>query len=192
MQRKRQTATALPGKHELLEQAEERDIVKFIDSALQVTTAQLPRIDASALRLVLTIFRVSDSLLYDLESSVQRPAGLSSVGFHLLWTIWIAGPIESSVAATMMGVSRATVSGISATVEKSGLLVRTPSSVDGRAVILDLTTQGRKRFEEIFLATNDRYRSWVAGLTEQETDTLVALLAKLAIHSKKVTRHRNE
>jgi hypothetical protein len=52
------------------------------------------------------IFRVGGLISYDHESKIQRPAGLSNAGFHLLWVIWLTDPVEGSLVATLMGATR--------------------------------------------------------------------------------------
>ncbi|PYB78867.1 MarR family transcriptional regulator [Pseudomonas sp. LB-090624] len=165
---------------ELIQRCEDNDVVGFIDTALDITASDLPAINIPASRLVLMLIRISDALLYDLEATVQRPEGISSSGFHLCWILWLIGPAEASTAASLMGVSRATISGISNTLERSGHLARTRHPNDGRSVILNLTPSGRAEFEAIFVKTNDRYCTWVSALTGDEVSTLVGLLAKLA------------
>ena len=165
-------------KTDLINRSEHNDVVGFIDSALGLSSSQLPTIDVESTRLVLMLMRVSDALKYDLEAAVQRPAGLSSPGFHLLWILWLIGPAEASITASLMGVSRATISGISSTLEKTGFISRIPSKKDGRSILLNLTSAGRKDFESIFEKTNERYVAWSNKLTAEEIATLVSLLAK--------------
>jgi DNA-binding MarR family transcriptional regulator len=167
-------------KTDLINHSDNRDIVGFIDAALSLSASQLPSLNVASTRLVLTLMRVSDALKYDLEAAVQRPAGLSSPGFHLLWILWLIGASEASVAASLMGVSRATISGISSTLEKSGFISRERSQKDGRSILLNLTPSGRRSFEEIFEKTNERYVGWSNNLTAEEVQTLVSLLAKFA------------
>lgn len=164
----------------LIERSEDNDIVGFIDTTLEITADDLPAIDIPATRVVLMLMRVTDALKYDLEAAVQRPDGMSSPGFHMCWILWLIGPAEASLVASLMGVSRATVSGISTTLERSGHVVRAPSSKDGRSVILELSPEGRSGFESIFVKTNYRYQAWVSALTSSEVSTLVKLLAKFA------------
>ncbi|WP_321894001.1 MarR family winged helix-turn-helix transcriptional regulator [Paraburkholderia tropica] len=191
MHAKVETAGGVPDKEELLARAKSRDVIRFIDAALEVSMTQLPEINSAATRLILSIFRISEDLKYDLAVTVQRPANLSSPGFHLLWVTWLTGKIEAKTVATLMGVSRATVSGISATLEKAGFITRTPSLVDRRSVNIDLTPEGHELFERVFDAANSRYLSLFNDFTVAEIETLVALLGKLSSGSAEVTRQRH-
>lgn len=174
----------------LVEKSDENDIVGFIDTALKITANDLPAIEIPANRVILTLMRISDLLLYDLEAVVQRPEGISSPGFHLCWVLWLSGPAEASVAASLMGVSRATISGISTTLERSGLIARTRSPNDGRSVILELTPTGREKTESLFIKSSERYCSWVNALSSEEVASLVVLLNKLAAGGQGAKRRK--
>ena len=92
--------------------------------------------------MVMLLHRVANSLVYDLESTVHRPAGWSWSAFRLLFTLWVAGPNESSRAAELTGMSRAAVSSLTKTLSAAGLLARAAEPNDGRAVVLSLTEAG--------------------------------------------------
>jgi DNA-binding MarR family transcriptional regulator len=167
-------------KTELVRLMENRDVVGFIDRAMQRTVAELPELDDTANRLILLILRVGTLISYDHESSIQRPLGLTSAGFHLMWVIWLAGPLEGSVAAILMGASRASVSGLSATLEKEGMIRKSPSESDGRSTLLSLTEEGRERFQRAWLEIDKSGRSVISALSGAEAQTLIALLSKVA------------
>lgn len=167
-------------KSELRLLMENRDVVGFIDRAMQEGTSRLPDLDDLPNRLILMILRVGTLVSYDHEASIQRPLGLTSAGFHLMWVIWLTGPIEGSVAAMLMGASRANVSGLSATLEREGMIKKAPSPQDGRASLLSLTKDGQDRFETAWLAIGRSGRQMISGLSDEETKTLIALLGKVA------------
>jgi DNA-binding MarR family transcriptional regulator len=167
-------------KAELVDLVERRDVVGFIDQAMRVAMADLPELDDEANRMILMILRVGTLISYDHESSIQRPLGLTGAGFHLMWVIWLAGPVEGSVAAVLMGASRASVSGLSMTLEKDGLLKKSPSELDGRSTLLSLTDEGKKRFEKAWIEISRSGRRILSALSESETHTLISLLGKVA------------
>ncbi len=155
------------------------DFLSFVDYAVGRTSRELPEIDSAAMRLVLTLHRVTSALVYDLESSVHRPRGFSWPGFRLLFVLWLAGPAEAKRVAELSGMSRAAVSALVNTLERDGLVSRRQSDHDRRAVQLSLTSAGHEAITNAFLAHNEREQAWAATLTDAERDTLVALLEKL-------------
>jgi DNA-binding MarR family transcriptional regulator len=157
----------------------ELDFLSFVDYAVGRTSKELPEVDSAAMRLVLTLHRVTSALVYDLESSVHRPRGLSWPGFRVLFVLWLAGPAEAKRVAELSGMSRAAVSALVNTLERDGLVSRRQSDQDRRAVQLSLTSAGHEAITSAFLAHNEREQAWAAMLTDAERDTLVALLEKL-------------
>jgi DNA-binding MarR family transcriptional regulator len=178
-------------KAELVRLMESRDVVGFIDRAMQRAMAELPELDEVANRLILMILRVGTLISYDHESSIQRPLGLTGAGFHLMWVIWLAGPLEGSVAAMLMSASRASVSGLSATLEKDGMLRKSPSGADGRSTLLSLTEDGKQRFEQAWIEIGKSGHSILNALSETETETLIALLGKVARSAAANLRQRS-
>ncbi|WP_245930081.1 MarR family winged helix-turn-helix transcriptional regulator [Allonocardiopsis opalescens] len=151
----------------------------FVDAAVTRTARQLPGTDTDATRLVLTLYRVTNMVVYDLESSVHRPRGWSWPGFRLLFVLWLAGPLEAGRAAELSGMSRQAVSALTNTLERQGLVSRAPSARDGRSVRLSLTDTGQRAIADAFAAHNERERLWAASLSAEEQATLVRLLGKL-------------
>ncbi|NIJ12279.1 DNA-binding MarR family transcriptional regulator [Saccharomonospora amisosensis] len=165
--------TAEPTGHDRL------DYLSFVDFAVERTRERLPAVDPDAMRLVLTLHRLTSALVYDLESAVHRPRGLSWPGFRVLFVLWLAGPLESKRVAELSGMSRAAVSALVNTLQRGGLVEREQAEHDRRVVLLRLTTQGEDTIKNDYLAHNERERSWAAALNPAERDTLVALLEKL-------------
>jgi DNA-binding MarR family transcriptional regulator len=155
----------------------------FIDHAVDRAGRELPGVDPLAMRLVLTLHRAANMLVYDLESTVHRPRGWSWPGFRVLFAIWLSGPVEAGKVAELSGMSRAAVSALVATLERDGLVGKKRATYDGRAVQLRLTDAGREAIASAFQAHNEREQQWAASLSEEEQHTLIDLLGKLTAHS---------
>lgn len=156
------------------------DFLPFAETALDVTTGRLPDTDRSAMTMVLLLHRVANSVVYDLESTVHRPAGWSWSAFRLLFALWVSGPQEASRVAALAGMSRAAVSSLAKTLSGSGLVDRVPDTRDRRGVVLTLTEAGTRRLESTFRAHNRREVDWAELLTVDDVATLNTLLTKLA------------
>ncbi|MGH3328001.1 MAG: hypothetical protein ACRDPT_09470 [Streptomycetales bacterium] len=70
------------------------DFHGFIDYAIETTQRRLPDADAEAMRLVLTLHRLTSLMVYDLEASVHRPRGWSWSGFRVMFALWLTNPLE--------------------------------------------------------------------------------------------------
>ncbi len=157
-----------------------RGSLPLVETALERTAERLPDVDRSAMTMVLLLHRVANTVIYDLESTVHRPAGWSWSAFRLVFTLWVSGPQESSRAAELAGMSRAAVSSLSKTLSAADLVQSTSADRDRRAVVLSLTGQGVERLESTFQVHNDREAEWAGLLTPDEVSALNTILTKLA------------
>jgi DNA-binding MarR family transcriptional regulator len=159
--------------------AQDLDFWTFVDAAVERARDRLPEIDPEAMRLILTLYRVTNMVIYDMESVVHRPRGWSYPGFRLLFTLWIAGPMEAKRAAELSGMSRQAVSALVRTLDRDGLVSKVPAVHDRRAVCLSLTPEGEEAISDAFVTHNGREKLWADSLSGEERDTLARLLAKL-------------
>lgn len=159
--------------------AEELDFWSFVDYAVERASGELSDVDPDAMRLVLMLHRTVGMLVYDLESSVHRPRGLSWPGFRVLFVLWIAGPVESRRAAELTGMSRAAVSALVKTLERDGFVHRRHLEHDRRIVELSLSEQGASEIASTFAAHNRREQLWAEGLSREERQTMFVLLGKI-------------
>ncbi|MGH3947554.1 MAG: MarR family winged helix-turn-helix transcriptional regulator [Pseudonocardiaceae bacterium] len=158
---------------------DELDYLTFVDYAIARTTRELPEVDPDAMRLVLTLHRLTSALVYDLESAVHRPNGWSWPGFRVLFVLWLAGPLESKRVAELAGMSRAAVSALVNTLVRDRLVSRRQAEHDRRAVQLTLTDAGHAAILGAFAAHNEREQAWASVLSKPEQATLIGLLEKL-------------
>ncbi|GAA5166889.1 MULTISPECIES: MarR family winged helix-turn-helix transcriptional regulator [Amycolatopsis] len=159
------------------------DYLGFVEYAVARTTEELPDVDPVAMRLGLTLHRLTSALVYDWESTVHRPRGWSWGGFRVLFVLWLAGPMEAKRVAQLSGMSRAAVSALVNTLERDGLVSRTQAEHDRRAVLLSLTEDGHRAITSAYTAHNEREQAWANALTESERTVLIGLLEKLATSS---------
>ncbi|WP_070384926.1 MarR family winged helix-turn-helix transcriptional regulator [Rhodococcus erythropolis] len=159
----------------------ELDFLTFVEFAVAKATAELAEIDPLAMRLVLALHRVTSSLVYDLEATVHRPSGWSWAGFRVLFVLWLAGPSESKTVASLSGMSRSAVSALVKTLERDGLVTRTPSPADRRAVEIELTDAGHDAIVQTYTRHNRLEQEWTNTLSEPEQLVLIGLLEKIAL-----------
>jgi DNA-binding MarR family transcriptional regulator len=163
-----------------LPDAADVDFLSFDQLAVQAVGQRLPNADLDAMRMVMLLHRVARAVVYDLESTVHRPAGWSWSAFRLMFTIWVSGPLESRRAAELAGMSRAAVSSLTKTLSASGLLDRTTNQHDGRSFVLSLTPRGTAAIETTFTKHNLREAEWANLVSQEEREVLNRVLVKLA------------
>lgn len=160
-------------------EAEKLDFWSFVDYAVDRASSRMPEMDPEATRLVLMLSRAAGMLVYDLESSVHRPRGLSFPGFRVLFVLWNVGPLESRRVAELTGMSRAAVSALVKTLERDGFVRRRHLEHDRRMVELSLSERGETEIAGTFAAHNQRERLWAQGLSHEEREMMFVLLRKV-------------
>lgn len=169
------------------------DFQTFVAFAERQVAGLQPGLDLDAMRFVLTLHRASSTVVYDLESTVHRPAGWSWAGFRLLYVLWLMGPLEARTAAKLSGLSRQSASTLANTLQKAGLLERTSDSDDRRNVNFELTDEGSRAIARVYAEHNDRERLWASVLTSEERESVTRILAKLLSAASELdVRRRHE
>jgi len=107
-------------------------------------------LDVSAMLVVQDVFRAAAALRSRLESGVLHAEGMTWASFTMLFCLWTWGAAETRDLALRMGVSRPTVSGVTDTLERRGLVERRTHEADARLRTVALTAAGERTFEELF------------------------------------------
>jgi DNA-binding MarR family transcriptional regulator len=152
----------------------------FVEHAVAEAGRRVADTDTEAMAMVLLLHRVTNTVVYDVESTVHRPAGWSWSAWRALFTLWISGPLEPSRLAELSGMSRQAVSALTKTLEADGLVERRGAEHDGRSVLLSISRAGELRLTRAFRDHNRREAEWANALDADERATLTRLLAKLA------------
>lgn len=136
-------------------------------------------LDISAMFVVQDVFRAAAALRSRLEVAALQEESLTWSGFTMLFCLWVWGPLETRDLALRMGVSRPTVSGVTDTLERRGLVARHGHPEDGRLRTVALTADGEHTFEELFPRFNAEESLACAGLAATDRAQLAGLLRTL-------------
>lgn len=121
-------------------------------------------LDFQAMAVTSNLFRAASAVRNHLERTVLSSNDLSWTAFVVLWVTWIWEPLETRQIAEEGGFSKATLTGVLSTLESRGLLTREKSTTDGRLVIVQLTTKGRKMMDQLFPAFNKQERQLATSI----------------------------
>jgi DNA-binding MarR family transcriptional regulator len=146
---------------------------------------EFPDLDPSATEVFLHLLRTGDEAFRVVESHLARH-DITQGRFGVLMALWgncqregKGMPLSPAEIADRTGVTRATVTGLIDTLEKSGLVARTPHTDDRRMTCVGITARGDKLLKKI-LPAHFRQMAWLLGpLSEGERKTLVRLLTKI-------------
>ncbi len=136
-------------------------------------------LDYPALAAVSNIFRAANAIRNHMERHVLRDADLSWSSFVALFVLWIWGDMETGHLADECGVSKGTLSGVLATLEKADLTARYDHPTDGRRVLVRLTPIGKRLIIKVFPAFNQHESQVAARLSDSETRQLAHLLREV-------------
>jgi DNA-binding MarR family transcriptional regulator len=123
-----------------------------------------------------TAQRVENAVSGWMANTASTPAR-----FQILAQLWAAKGrgVPQKEIATNMGVTRATVSGLMAALERDGLVSSAVASEDRRSVLARLTRKGEGIVEKAMEANKARLRTAFAGLSPDELTTLTELLERV-------------
>lgn len=88
-----------------------------------------------------------------------------------------------------LGVQPGSASEILNKLEQAGLILRTPSETDHRTTDIRLTPDGEVLAKEASAKRAERHEQMFAVLSEEEKDTLIALLERVNAHWDRLYRH---
>ncbi|MEV6764558.1 MarR family transcriptional regulator [Streptomyces sp. NPDC051105] len=104
---------------------------------------------------------------------------LESAAYGLLVRLDECGGQRATELAAYIGVGKATMSRQLRALEELGLIARQPDPADGRAWLVALTDEGRRRVGTVREARRGRYVSQLAHWPRQEVAELARLLHQL-------------
>src|SRR2546425_12035112 len=87
--------------------------------------------------------------------------------------------LTPSALAEAAGVTRGTITGLLAGLERSGLVKRSEHPEDGRMFSIELTRQALELFEQVLPERFSHIEEFMSSLTEEEQHQLRALLEKM-------------
>ncbi len=137
-----------------------------------------------AVAVVTNIYRVAQGLKNKMEREVLSEYGLSWTSFSILYDLWIGGSLETKKLAESAGVSKATISNISNTLERKGLCYRKVDEKDKRNTLLLLTEKGKKVIEELYPRFHTGEVDIVSSLSVSEQETMANLLRRIIRETK--------
>lgn len=155
------------------------DYWSFTHTVRSTLSDEAPDADRDATSLALALVRGANTFTHSMETVVHRPEGRNWASYQLLYTLWLAGDMYPSEAATLTEMSRAAMTGLTSKLTTEGLLEKIPAPEDGRSHLLHLTPAGVTEAQSLYRAQNRQESRWAASLTDEERAIMLILLDKL-------------
>jgi DNA-binding MarR family transcriptional regulator len=138
-------------------------------------------LDFEAMAVTSNLFRAANAVRNHLEGTVLKPHDLTWTAFVVLWVTWIWEEVETRIIAEEGGFSKATLSGVLATLEGRGLVVRERSADDGRLVIVRLSPAGRRLMRRLFPLFNQQEQAVVAAIPATDRPGTAEALRRMTV-----------
>lgn len=136
--------------------------------------AQVERLE----REVSLLLRRSRGVLRELAARIHPDADAGA--YAVLLAIARAAPVRLVALAEEFGLDKSTMSRQVGSLLRLGLVQRRPDPLDGRAHLLELTADGRRRLGEVSQARHEVWRDRLASWSTAEIAALADGLTRLA------------
>lgn len=136
-------------------------------------------VDFAAAHAISSLYRAANAARSHLTNTVLRPHDLTWTGFLVLWLLWLYESMETRHVAESIGISKATLTGVTKTLVSRGLVDRIPSDVDRRLVELRLTDKGERLMTEIYPEFNSAETQLVGGIPDADVFVLTESLRQI-------------
>lgn len=160
-----------------------KDLPRY--ECLRDAAREFPDLDPSATEAFLYLLRCGNEVFRVVDANLAEHE-LSQGRFGVLMALWgncrregCQVPLTPAELAERTGVTRATITGLVDTLERDGLVTRTPHPNDRRMMSVGITPRGEQLLHKV-LPAHFREMAWLLEpLSESERKTLVRLLTKL-------------
>jgi DNA-binding MarR family transcriptional regulator len=153
-----------------------------VDDLLEPLQTELPKIDFSAWALTLRIQRLANYLHFD--EAAYEPFGITRAGVDILVHLRQSAP-HRGVSPTQLCIAlqskSATMTSRLDKLEQAGLVTRQPDPGDRRALLVELTPDGRALVDRVMTALLQMRADQLHGLLPAERRQLVETLRKLLL-----------
>ncbi|RXI96428.1 MarR family transcriptional regulator [Anaerobacillus alkaliphilus] len=150
-----------------------------IDTINRLMNIPLDSLNLEAIAVVTNIYRVAQGLRNKMEQKVLSEYGLSWTAFSMLYDMWIGDSVETKKLAELAGVSKATISNITKTLEQKELCYRKNDPRDRRVTYVALTPKGKQVMEALYPKFHQNEVEIVSSLTIDEQKRMTTSLRKV-------------
>lgn len=163
---------------------QERD---FVDSILGQWKEERPDLDASPMAIIGRISRLETHFDVRIAEELAR-FDFGRGEFDVLATLRRSGPpfrLNPKVLSSRLMLSAGAMTNRLDNLEKRGLIRRTPDPSDRRALLIELTKEGKKTIDDAVSRHVANEERMLAALNKKERRELAALLRKLLLSAER-------
>jgi DNA-binding MarR family transcriptional regulator len=158
-----------------------KDLPKY--DTLQRFADRYAEMDVSAVQSFLALLRVASDVIENLDACLARHDLLQGRWWVLILLMREENLTASpSLLADKAGVTRATMTGLLDSLERTGLIERIPNPEDRRMLNVKLTEKGQQRLDEVMPDYYARVAQVMRDLSEKDRELLIEMLQKVGSH----------
>lgn len=155
-----------------------KDLPKY--NTLQRFADRYVEMDVTAVQTFLGLLRVASDVIENLDACLARHDLLQGRWWVLILLMREENLTASpSVLAEKAGVTRATMTGLLDSLERTGLIERIPHDEDRRMLNVRLTEKGQQRLDEVMPDYYSRVALVMKELSEKDRNLLMEMLQKV-------------
>jgi DNA-binding MarR family transcriptional regulator len=139
---------------------------------------QTPEASVLATEAVMNTMRTAD-MLFDQIGRLLRPLHVSAAGGLVLGILRDHGSMTPSELGERLIVTRATVTGLLDSLERTGFVHRSANPTDRRSLVVEITPAGLAVVQEVRTIVHRQEKAWMAGLSEPELRSYIAQLHRI-------------
>lgn len=150
-----------------------------VDTINRLAHMPLHSLSLDAIAVVTNLYRAAQGVRVKMEREVLSQHGLSWTAFSLLYDLWIWDAMETKKLAQSAGVTKATVSNITNTLERKEFCFRKVDEKDKRNVLIHITEKGKQIMAELYPLFHEKEKEIVSDLNKEEQNTIAELLRRI-------------
>lgn len=155
-----------------------KDLPKY--DTLQRFADRYAEMDVTAVQTFLNLLRIASDVIENLDACLARHDLLQGRWWVLILLMREQNLTASpSVLAEKAGVTRATMTGLLDSLERTGLIERIPHDEDRRMLNVRLTEKGQQRLDEVMPDYYSRVALVMKELSEKDRNLLMEMLQKV-------------
>ena len=139
---------------------------------------QTPDANVLATEAVMNTMRTAD-MLFDQIGRLLRPLRVSAAGGLVLGILRDHGSMTPSELGERLIVTRATVTGLLDSLERTGFVRRSPNAADRRSLVVEITPAGLAVAQELRTIVHRHEKAWMSSLSDADLRNFIEQMHRI-------------
>lgn len=158
---------------------------------MELSRTEKEKLNQDGVHVWLIVWKAYDALKEHAMKSIES-LDMCVTDFGILELLLHKGPANINVLGDKLSLASGSITAAIDRLEQRQYLKRTPSPIDRRAKVIELTKKGRQLIQQSFDTHSIHMESAVDGLTKKEREQLLELLKKVGKSARQKLRESSE